>query len=176
VFTAAIILLTMFALLLGISGMDRQNPKNVFGYRAFIVLTPSMAPTFDAGSLIIIKEAGAEEFQNGDIITYTPKRGDDVLLTHRIVKTNVNENSRTFITRGDANNTDDPNPVDPNSVLGRTVFHMDGLGTFIVNLRTPLGISVMFGIITVGLFIIPYLLSPWEVQKNKKKIAGIIEG
>jgi signal peptidase len=172
--TASIILLTLLAMLLGISGMDRQNPKSVFGLRAFIVLTPSMTPTFDAGSLIIIKEVNADKLQIGDIITYTPKKGDDVLLTHRIVKMSEETKNRTsnenlsFITRGDANNTDDPNPVDPNSILGKTIFHMNGLGTFIVNLRTPLGIAAMVGIIAVGLFIIPYMLNPGEENTKQE--------
>jgi signal peptidase len=168
VLVAAIILLTLLAVLLGVSGMDRQNPKSLFGFRAFIVLSPSMVPEFDEGSLIIIREADADKLQAGDIITYVPKTSDDALLTHRIARIEGQGENKTFITRGDANNTDDPNPVEPDRILGKAIFYMDGLGTFIVNLRTPVGIAGMVGVIVVGLFVIPYLLSPRETNKKDK--------
>jgi len=157
---AAIIALTVLALLLGVSGIDRQNPKSILGFRSFIVLSPSMVPTFDEGSLIIIKETALNKLQIGDIITYKPLKDDDTLLTHRIVKISGEAPNALIVTRGDANNIDDPNPVSPDTILGKTVFHMNGLGSFIVNLRTPPGIAAMIGVIAVGLFLIPYLLAP----------------
>ena len=165
----ALIAVTLLSLLLGVSGMDRNDPRSIFGFRAFVVLTSSMVPEFDAGSVIIIKDTDVEALESGDIITYLPMRGGDALLTHRIVRINEEAGSRTFITRGDANNTDDPNPVGPEHILGRTVFHMDGLGTFIVNLRTPMGIGILIAVIAIGLFIIPAILAP-RVKKGNKLI------
>ena len=167
--TLAIIAVTAVTLLLGISGMDRQDPKSLFGLRAYIVLSESMMPTFDKGSVIIVKETAQENLQEGDIITYMPIRGDDVLLTHRVVRIDGSGEGRSFITRGDANNTDDPNPVSADMILGRTILHVNGLGEFISYLRTGQGIFSMIGVILVGLFIIPYLLAPSN-GKDKNSI------
>ena len=168
----AVILVTLLALLLGVSGMDKESPKSIAGFRSFIVLTDSMNPTFDAGSIIIIRETAAANLQIGDIITYRPARSDDVLLTHRIVSINGAGADMIITTRGDANNTDD-NPVSPGAILGKTVFFRNGLGTFIINLRTPKGILGMVAVIGIGLFLIPYLLSLGDKPKKPRK-AGIL--
>ena len=173
--TAAIIAVTLLALLLGVSGMDRQNPKSIFGLRAFIVLSESMTPTFGEGSVVVIMETAASKLKVGDIITYMPIRGDETLLTHRIVRLDGEGENVKATTRGDANNMDDPNAVSPESILGRVIYHQDGLGTFIVNLRTPLGIAGMVVTIAVGLFIIPYLLTPQEAN-TKTKNQGTTDG
>jgi len=167
ILTVAIILITLLALLLGISGIDRDNPKSVFGFRAFIVLSGSMAPTFDEGSIIIIQDVKTEKLKIGDILTFIPQKSTDP-LTHRIVEIQGETGNKTFITKGDANDIVD-NPVEPEQILGRTVFYMNGLGTFILQLRTPLGIAGMIAVIIVGLFIIPYLLSPREEKKRERE-------
>jgi signal peptidase len=172
ILVVAIILATLLALLLSISGMDRINPKSVLGFRSFIVLSESMQPTFDKGALIIVNETDESKLFIGDIITYVPARGGDALLTHRIVEivagSGEEGQERKFITRGDANNTNDPNPVTPTQILGRTVFHMNGLGTFILQLRTLPGIVCLALVIIFGLFVIPHLLRPREVDNNPK--------
>jgi len=163
VLITAVVSVTLLALLLGVSGMDKENPKSIIGFRAFIVLSDSMSPAFKAGSLIIIKQTDADKLEVGDIITYRPGGSGDVLLTHRIVGLNGGE----VITRGDANNADDK-PIASGAVLGRTVFYMNGLGTFVINLRTPTGILVMILTIGAGLFLIPYLFSIGEKPRRKK--------
>lgn len=159
-----LVLLASLALLLGISGIDRENPKSIFGFRAFIVLTGSMNPEFDAGSMIIIREIPADMYKERDIITYRPLTSDDTFLTHRIVRIISDDYGTTFITRGDANNIDDPNPVPSAEVLGKVIFSRNGLGQFIVNLRTPIGLVIMVVSILVILFIIPYIID--SLQKN----------
>ena len=164
----AIIALTLLATLLGVSGMDRQNPKSIFGLRAFIVLSDSMTPTFGEGSLIIVFETKAENLVTDDIVTYAPIVGDETLLTHRIVRIADGDAGKLITTRGDANNVDDKE-IEAAQILGKTIFYMDGLGTFIENLRTPLGMACMVAIIIVGLFIIPYLLNPSKKNRGKKR-------
>jgi signal peptidase len=172
----AIILITLLALLLGISGMDKENPKNVLGFRAFVVLSDSMSPVFNEGSVIITREVPAKELKakndaagvEGDIITYIR---EDSLLTHRIVEV---RDDGTFITRGETNNYDDDPPVQPEWILGKTVFSMDGLGTFIDNLRTPWGIAGMIAVLAAGLFIIPYFLEPKNADDKKTAAAAAV--
>jgi signal peptidase len=157
-----LIALTLLSILLGISGTGSEIPGSLLGFRAFRVLSPSMTPTFDTGSLIIIRETDAADLEAGDIIAYIPMRGGGVVLTHRIARIREENGNRTFITQGDANNTEDPNPVEPDNILGRAIFYMNGLGEFMVNLRTPMGIGLLIAVIVVGLFFLPALLAPRE--------------
>ena len=173
VIAAAVIFLTVLAslaLLLGISGIDREKPGSVFGFRAFIVISGSMNPEFDAGSLIITKEMSSNALKERDIVTYMPLAGN-IPLTHRIV-TVVNDIYGTrFITRGDANNIDDPVPVPSESVLGKVVFFRNGLGKFIENLRTPAGLAATAASILTLLFVIPYVLG--RICKSISNKTGI---
>ena len=78
------------------------------GYRPVVVLSGSMEPAFPVGSVIYYKAASFEQIQEGDPITFHAGE-DGSLVTHRVVE--KQELSRDFITRGDANETADPNPV-----------------------------------------------------------------
>ena len=52
------------------STFDRTD-RDIFGYKAFIVLSDSMAATdFDAGDLVLVKEVDPSTLQEGDIIAY----------------------------------------------------------------------------------------------------------
>ena len=52
------------------STFDRSD-RSLFGYKAFIVLSNSMAKTdFSAGDLVLVKEVDPDTLQEGDIISY----------------------------------------------------------------------------------------------------------
>ena len=86
------------------------------GYRPVVVLSGSMEPTFPVGSVIYYKAASFEQIQEGDPITFHAGE-DGSLVTHRVVE--KQELSSDFITKGDANETADPNPVSYDRVAGR---------------------------------------------------------
>jgi signal peptidase len=97
----ACILLIMVALVYSMvqSRLTGGGPPRVFGYQMYIVLSGSMSPTFDAGSLIFLKPENPENIVEGDIITYRPPSGEGALTTHRVVQVN-REDGLSFITRG----------------------------------------------------------------------------
>jgi signal peptidase len=68
-------------------------------YRVLVVNSGSMAPTFNAGDLIVIvRSPEPEELQPGMIVTFQTKEGD--VVTHRIVRI---EPEGYIKTKGDAN-------------------------------------------------------------------------
>ena len=74
----------------------------LFGYQILTVDSGSMEPNFPEDSLIFVKMVDPSELQADDVITFTvDEKG--TLVTHRIVA--VLKDERSFITRGDANNT-----------------------------------------------------------------------
>lgn len=89
IFTWLVVVLAICMLiftLVSVIILDR-NDRNIFGYKAFIVLSDSMSETdFKAGDLIIAKEVDPATLQEGDIICYqsTNKESFGEIITHKI--------------------------------------------------------------------------------------------
>lgn len=84
---------------------------NIFGYTFFEVATGSMEPTIDVGDVIIVKITN--EVNENDIIVCNK---DNAFITHRLIK--IEEDN--FITKGDANNTEDE-PMQKSDLIGKVV-------------------------------------------------------
>lgn len=84
---------------------------NIFGYTFFEVATGSMEPTIDVGDVIIVKITN--DVNENDIIVCSK---DNAFITHRLIS--IEEDS--FITKGDANNTEDK-PMDKRDLIGKVV-------------------------------------------------------
>jgi len=84
----------------------------ITGSRPVVVLSGSMRPTFEVGTIIYYKGVPQDQIQKEDIITF--KMGDE-LVTHRVKRIENGE----FITRGDANNIEDGKAVPYSDVQGK---------------------------------------------------------
>jgi signal peptidase len=83
----------------------------VMGWQRYVIVSGSMTPTFDRGSLVLDEVVPVSELRRGDVITYMPPpgAGPDGLVTHRIVEIRTGEGGeRVFRTKGDANAAPDP--------------------------------------------------------------------
>lgn len=88
----------------------------LFGFHPVVVLSGSMEPTYHVGGVIYYKSVPFSEIEVGDPITF--KMGNDgTMATHRVIK--KDEIQQQFNTRGDANPSDDPNPVSYEMVVGK---------------------------------------------------------
>ncbi len=143
-----------------------------WGYRFFYVVTGSMEPTIETGSLIIVKKVDPETLEEGDIIAYISR--DPVLYgmvnTHRIVR--VDEGGqrgvREFTTKGDANNEVDNLRVASEDIQGKVVKYSNSakwLSVFLAFLNTKAGFFVMV-LVPVMLFTV---LSVREFAKEFQK-------
>ena len=122
----------------------------ITGARPVVVLSGSMRPTFEVGTIIYYKHVDETQIAAGDIITY--KMGDE-LVTHR-VKRIQNGN---YITQGDANNKDDGEPgVSYNDVQGKVgglAIPVLGFGVQFINK------NMWLFLIIVGILVGEFLLS-----------------
>jgi len=84
----------------------------ITGAKPVVVLSGSMRPTFEVGTIIYYKAVPQEELKVDDIITY--QLGDE-LVTHRIKRVENGD----YITKGDANDIEDGKPVPDSAVQGR---------------------------------------------------------
>lgn len=118
------------------------------GYHPVVVLSGSMEPTYHVGSIIYYKEADFADINVGDAITF--QAGEDGMVTHRVVE--KSELSQNFVTKGDANETEDPNPVDYDEVIGKVWKVSIPYAGYFVNYSKNMGvIVVMAAIIILGI-------------------------
>ncbi len=128
----------------------------VAGYQMYIVLSDSMSPEFDTGSLAFVREVEPEQIVIGDIITYSTRTETNSLTSHRVVEVVSNDGLR-FITRGDANNVNDPNPVLSENVVGRVTGSVPYVGYLLNFVQTREGLILL--IFVPGVLIIAYEMS-----------------
>lgn len=156
------IILVVLALLAGVLII----PK-VMGYEEMAVLTGSMEPEYPVGSLIYVKEKDLETLQVGDVITY--RLSGDTVVTHRIVE--IDTEAQTVTTKGDANESNDGQPVAFESIIGKAEFKIPYLGFISMNIKTPKGIIAICGVLVaiILLTFIPEIFSEEEEENGKKK-------
>jgi len=154
------------------------NPDEVpsfLGYKPFIVLSDSMNPVINSGDLIITKETEAGALNVGDIISY---RSGDSVVTHRIAEITETDGALSFITKGDANNTEDGKPVSADMVEGTTLSILPKLGNVALYMQTPVGMLVCIGIpvlLLVGYDIIRRRRYDREEQKKTLELEKELE-
>mgnify|MGYP004525143109 CR=1 FL=1 len=123
---------------------DKDKVPSVGGIFPMIVLTDSMKGTFDSGSLIICKTADPEDVRVGDVICfYDPMGNGTTTTTHRVMEIETDEAGNiSYITKGDANNTEDMAPVPASMLVGVYQFHIAGLGSFALFMQSTPGLII----------------------------------
>ena len=140
----------------------------VFGLTPFAVLSGSMEPSFQVGSLIYVQKVAPESIQVGDPITFVLNE-DLVVATHRVVE--IDTANSYFYTKGDANDSPDGAPVHFNNLIGKPVFTVPKLGYAASFLSTQKGMILAGTAIIVLLILvfIPDLLKKAEEADTRAK-------
>ena len=149
----ALAVFMMIFTIVSVSTFDRAD-RNLFGYKAFIVLSDSMSKTdFNAGDLVLVKAVDPSTLKEGDIIAYTSQNTTNYgeTVTHKIRKLTTDANGEPgFVTYGTTTDTDDETVVTYPYVLGKYSSHIPALRTFFQFLKTTPGYIVCI--------LIPFLL------------------
>lgn len=137
----------------------------ILGYKSLAVLSGSMEPKYPVGAIVYAKEVDPSTLQVGDVISYSI--GEETLVTHRVFK--IIPEEQQLITKGDANDTEDINPVAFSAVVGKVQFHAPYLGYISIYAKTPLGIVAICGIliIMILLIFIPEILDENKTDKEE---------
>lgn len=136
---------------------------NFLGFQMFSVQSGSMEPSIRVGSIVFTIKQG--QYSPGDAITF---RKDDTNVTHRIVEKEVVDERVQYVVKGDANNLADPDPVNPEQIVGRVFFNIPLIGYFAGFLRTLPGLLIF---IVVPSTVIIYE----EIRSIKKEAKKIIK-
>lgn len=99
------------------------------GATPYTILTGSMQPKYPPGTLVVAKPIDPARLKVGDVVTYQLHSGQPEVVTHRIVAVDAHlDGTRTFQTKGDANNVADDPWVLPVQVRGRLWYAVPVLG------------------------------------------------
>lgn len=152
----ALAIFMMIFTIVSVSTFDR-NDRQIFGFKAFIVLTDSMSKSeknkdldihFNAGDLVIVKNVkDPSTLKPGDVITFQSLNEEDVSgvpygsnITHVIREKTVTEDGRPgFVTYGSNTDTNDETIVTYEFIRGKYAFHLRGVGNFFNFLKQPQG-------------------------------------
>ena len=175
------------------------------GINVFTVLSGSMLPTYQVGSLIYVKDIdhteiegctplaegeavpdGVDTFEyngttylvDGTVLTFM--LSEDTVATHRCVAVVPDENDPTvlrFMTKGDNNDAVDGSLVHYKNVIGTPVFHIPYLGYVANYIQNPPGtyIAISGGAILLLLVFLPDLFVKEEETEKKQKKRGKFE-
>ncbi len=145
----------LFILVIVILALDTiaSNTTILGRYRSYVVQSGSMEPTIMTGDIIIIHSL--PNYQERDVITF--KTENERIVTHRIVGIKKEGGEKIFITKGDANRSEDEGKTTYKDILGKVVFVVPKLGYFVAFSKTLPGIFVLI-ILPGGLIAISELL------------------
>ncbi|EIT85624.1 signal peptidase I [Fictibacillus macauensis ZFHKF-1] len=167
---STLITAVLFIALLGvgfivISSKASGGQPSVFGYQLKTVLSGSMEPGIQTGSIIAVKPGGdASRYKKGDVITF---KSGEKLITHRIQKVNGSGNSLSYTTKGDNNNAADPDKVLPGNVVAEyTGFTVPYIGYGMDYAQSKKGTMILM--IVPGVLLLLY--SIWTITKAIREI------
>ncbi len=118
------------------------------GYQAYNIMSGSMEPDIPVGSLVYVKPIAPEDIVNGDVIAFS---SNDSVVVHRTVENHIVEGE--IITKGDANEEEDMQPVAYQSVLGRVERHIAYLGQLMLILGSGIGKVCMLCLAICGILL-----------------------
>ncbi|MBE6605021.1 MAG: signal peptidase I [Ruminococcaceae bacterium] len=140
-----------------VSKMSGDAPS-LFGYRMYVIISPSMEPEIEVGDIIISKDYKGGELAVGDVVTYLGTKGDVAgkMITHKIVSINGD----SIVTKGTANLTADP-AIDREEIISVMKYQPAALGAvygvltstagFICLVLLPLGLMIVSEVVNLVL-------------------------
>lgn len=155
-----------------ISGGEPQ----FFGYQLKTVLSGSMEPGIQTGSIIAVDlDVDATKLQVGDVITF--RETEEMLITHRITEVVNSGDTILFRTKGDNNNAEDMNPVLSENVVAQyTGFTIPYVGYFVNFAQSKNGALLL--LIPGFLLLIHSVVTLWrvfaQIELPQKKQATVV--
>lgn len=139
-------LMLAFVLAVMAIGLLSRNNLNL-PYTTYLIQSGSMEPSIMTGDVIVIKEFPV--YLERDVVTFEDSKGH--IVTHRIIEKNNTPSGNTFITQGDANQTQDVDPIKKQQIKGKVVFTIPRIGYLVKFSRTRLGLILFIMVPVVWL-------------------------
>ncbi|MEF9946169.1 MAG: signal peptidase I [Lachnospiraceae bacterium] len=140
----------------------------LLGYETMAVVSGSMEPGIPVGSVVYVKkDISPEDLKVKDVVTY--QLGGNTRVTHRIA--GIDAATGNYITKGDANDTEDAEPVTFAQIVGKMAFSIPLLGYISIYIKTPLGIAAVAAVVFILLLLmfLPDIFTKETKHKEKSK-------
>ncbi|MFP7297141.1 signal peptidase I SipW [Neobacillus niacini] len=136
-----IIIVCLLALVVLSSRISGGTPT-ILGHQVKAVLSGSMEPAFQTGSIIAIQiKDQHSSYKKGDVITF---QMDGKLITHRIIDVKKQNGQAVYKTKGDNNDGADRWSVTPQNVIGMYKgFHIPYVGYALNYSSSKLGSALL---------------------------------
>lgn len=130
-FGTVALLLSCYYIDLAVNVKQGVSKTPLFG--TYVIVSPSMVPTIKVNDAIVIKRNDKNNYNVGDIITFSSEdvHYKGLTVTHRIVnKTPEYTGNYIYTTKGDNNTVADAALVQQSSIYGKVLFKIPRLGYF----------------------------------------------
>lgn len=160
IFYAVVIFLASYLL---VDAFATDKTVKIFGFKAYIVASPSMEPTLNRNDAVIVKKADIDEITAGDIITfktYLPDLGDYGYVTHYVGAVIGEGEDKIFKTHGEwleeydvwVNSDGSPDEVMVEDIIGTYSFKITNAGKFFRIIQDPIMVGLL--VVNVTLFVV----------------------
>ncbi|WP_379158103.1 signal peptidase I SipW [Paenibacillus sp. sgz5001063] len=173
------LMILIFVVLLAAVVVSRASggEPTLFGYEIKSVLSGSMEPGIQTGSIVALKPGGdMTRFKKGDVITFLSE--GNILITHRIVDASAkNANGEViYHTKGDNNDAADMTPVSSGNIVAEyTGVTVPYIG-YAMNFAASKAGSVVLMIVPGLLLLLYALYSSWKaLTALEKKNTPLLE-
>lgn len=146
-------------------------PSIMDGYYSSVIMSGSMEPAVQVGSIVVTQKIDVDNVNAGDIIVF--HRSDSKTL-HRVVEKIVENDSYYFKTKGDANEDPDPWLVQPEQVQGALLLTIPYYGYLLYYAGTPIGFVLMV-IVPAALLIgneVKKIIQLKKEEKNEENLGN----
>lgn len=172
--TTLLFFLLIFMVFIVISSKASGGEPQILGYQLKSVLSGSMEPTFQTGSIIAVKPVeDPSKLVKDDVITFTQQDGN--IVTHRIVDVIKKEEQTMFQTKGDNNEDADTQPVLSQNIVAKyTGTTIPYLGYFIDFAKSSKGMATLLiipGVLLLGYSIITIMGALREIDPKSSNKA-----
>lgn len=142
----------------------------LFGYEIFNVISGSMEPEIPVGSAVYIKAIDPVNIEAGDIIAYTD---GDSTVTHRVIENR--KFAGKLVTKGDANPSNDFEPVEYDDVQGRVERYIPYIGSLMSVLSDTVGKLYMLCLACCGVMFNMLASRIRRFSQEKKETESTVE-
>ena len=171
-FYAVVIFLASYLL---VDAFATDKTVKIFGFKAYVVASPSMEPTLNRNDAVIIKKADIDEIKAGDIITfkaYLPDLGDYGYVTHYVGLVVGEGEDKIFKTHGEGledydvwvNSDGSPDEVTIDDIIGTYSFKIANAGKFFRIIQDP----IMVGLLVVNVTLVVVIFKYYKSTKTSE--------
>jgi len=166
-------LLIFVCAILFVIGQERFT--NIRTTKVYVILSGSMEPSVPVGSVVFVHSMPF--YYIGDVISFSPSGSNDDIVTHRITQRKENGvyfGVNRYITKGDANKSPDPTPLQDANIKGKVFMTVPYLGYVVDFSKTTKGF-ILFIVIPSTIIIYEELKSVRRelAQQIKHILLGI---